>query len=106
MLIASANHCVYNQQFCTGFSNRINVLQDAQTILITPIMQDMLEQVSVCSAGDRLNEIAAPYVNPAFEAVALDKAGSTFNNRRQIEQNPSHVRILLQNQRQNESLAS
>jgi len=26
MLITSADHCVYNQQFCTGFSNRINVL--------------------------------------------------------------------------------
>ena len=25
-LIASANHCVYNQQFCAGFGNRINVL--------------------------------------------------------------------------------
>ena len=66
MLIASANHRVDNQQFCTGFSNRINVLQDAQAILITPIMQDMLEQVSVRSAGDRLKEIAAPDINPVF----------------------------------------
>jgi len=66
MLIASANHCVYHQQFCTGLSNRINVLQDAQAILITQIMQNMLEQVSVCSTGHRLEEIAALYIDPAF----------------------------------------
>jgi hypothetical protein len=64
-LIATADHCVYNQQFCIRTSNRINVLQDAQAILVTPIMQNMLEQVSVCSFGYSLkisfsNEVTTP----------------------------------------------
>ena len=58
----------------------MDILQNTQTILVTPIVEDVFEQIGIRPLRYRLKEVATFKVYSLVHATTFEKIGTAFDH--------------------------
>jgi hypothetical protein len=75
------------------------ILQDADALVVRPVVQNELEDIEIAAGRDRFEEVATHDLAPVSDAGLLEQALRRRNHLRHVEQNAAHIRVGLQHTR-------
>src|SRR5436190_5640680 len=99
-LVARRNHRLDQDDAAVLRQHLPDVRQDQRRLVVVPVMNDVLHDVGVAAGRDGLEEVAGPGGDAAGKTLRLDLRLRARDHVLEVEQDPLHARMLLEDCRE------